>query len=286
MRSLLALGLFYITVSINVVSAQTLVLSDAFNPSLSPDATELVCSSEIGVLRVSTDGSSLDTLVLSSVLEDNGTPIWHPGGQSVIYLHRQLISPPYEWEIALYDLGSGSTTVSWPAPGLLDDFGISFYADSSEVLFNDSSNQVWALNVDNGNVRPFLDGLNAMVSPDGGWVAYLTNFNDLQVVVEPINGGQSDTLGTGGWIVWTSDSQYVLYTNNSFDLTQVARDGSSSKTLMSGAQWYWAGSHVLTTLAFTRCEGESGSCSVWVTDLDPASPTSESTWGGIKSIYR
>lgn len=272
--------------AITMTHAQTLLLSDAGNPSLSPDASEIVCSSETGVLRVSVSNGDLDTLVQSSALEDNGMPIWHPTEQTIIYLHRQLIAPPYEWEIAVYDLVGGSTVSSWPAPGLWDDFGISFYADSSEVLFDDSSNQVWALNISDGGIRPVLSGLNASVSPDGEWIAYVSNLTDRQVVVEPIGGGQADTLGVGGWVVWTSDSQYILYTDSSFNLIQVKRDGSTSRPLMTGDQWFVAGSHVQATLAYTRCDSETGSCGVWTTILDTTVPVSSTSWGGIKEIFR
>jgi hypothetical protein len=275
-----------LTISINISYAQKLLLSDAAHPSLSPNATEIVCSSEIGVLRISVSNGHLDTLVQSGALEDNGIPIWHPTEQSIVYLHRQLISPPYEWEIAVYDLVSESTVSSWPAPGLWDDFGISFYADSSEVLFDDSSNQVWAMNIHDGDIRPVLSGLNASVSPDGGWIAYMSTVVDRKVVVEPIGGGQPDTVGTGGWIVWTSDSRYILYTDSSFNLIQVSRDGSSSRPLMTGDQWFVPGSHIQSTLAYTRCESETGSCEVWTTFLDTNAPVRGTSWGGIKGIFR
>ena len=272
MLRLLCLSTICLAIWSTTTHAQTLLLSDAGRPSLSPDASEVVCSSEAGVLRVSVWDTDLDTLVQSSVLEDNATPIWHPTEQSIIYLHRQFISPPFDWEIAVYDLVGGSTISSWPAPGLWDDFGISFYADSSEVLFDDSNNQVWAMDIRDGSTRFVLSGLNASVSPDGQWIAYLSNLADRRVVVEPIGGGQADTIGTGGWVIWTSDSQYILYADSEFNLIQVSRDGSSSRPIMTGDDWFVAGSHAQSTLAYTLCDSETGSCGVWTTGLPTGIP--------------
>jgi len=128
------------------------------------------------------------------------------------------------------ELAGGGTT-TWPTVGLWDDFGISFHADSSEVLFDDANNQAWAINIKSGSTRLFLVGLDASVSPDGQWLVFLKIVDDRDILVQPIGGGPSANIGNGSFPLWTLDSGHIIYTDDSGDLIISTRDGLSTAPL-------------------------------------------------------
>ena len=262
--------------------AETLVLANAALPFWSPGCSEFVCVSDVGILRVSATGTVLDTVAHNTMVQDVGAPLWHPNGQSVIYLRRDTEPVPGEWQVAIRDLIGGTTTI-WPTVGLWDDFGISFYADSSEVLFDDMNNQVWALNIKSGATRPFLAGVDASTSLDGRSLVFLSNVDDREILVKPIAGGPSVKIGEGSFPIWTIDSGHIIYTDDAGDLIISASDGTSAGPFVTGVEFDVAGSHCGTVLAFTRCGG--GGCDIWTTYLSPV-PVESETWGNIKNRFR
>ena len=261
---------------------EILVLADAALPSWSPVGPEFVCVSDDGILRVSSTGFVMDTLAQETTYQNVGAPLWHPDGQSIIYIRRDTNPVPGDWQVVIHELPGGLTT-TWPAPGLWDDFGISFYADSSEVIFDDMDDQVWALNIKSGAVRPFLAGLDASTSPDGRWIVFLDNNDDRNILVKPITGGTSINIGKGSFPTWTVDSGYIVFTDDAGDLILAPKDGTYTAPFLTGPDLDVAGSHWGQTLVFTRCS--AGGCGIWVTYLSPV-PVKPMTWGDIKSIFR
>jgi Tol biopolymer transport system component len=264
------------------IAEETLVLPDAALPSLSPLGSEFVCDSEAGILRVSVDGIIVDTLALETTSQEVGTPLWHPDGQSVIYIRRDTNPVVSDWQIVIHKL-TGTITTTWPSPGLWDDFGISFYADSSEVLFDDANTHVWALNIKTGVIRTFLVGLDASTSPDGRQIVYLDNSEDNNILVTPITGGPSVNIGKGTFPLWTADGGYIIFTDDAGDLIISSREGTYTAPFLTDTEYDIAGSHCGDVLAFTRCG--SGSCSVWMTKLSLV-PVKPITWGNMKAKLR
>lgn len=263
-----------------LVAAQSQVFPGGVHPSWAPTGTEFVCTTSTSVVRVSSTGALLETIDQNTAGHEVGAIIFHPDGQRVIYLGRDLMPSVGDWNVTVKTLGDGS--ISWPASGLVDDFGISFYEIGGEVLFDDSNNQVWALNIADGSTRPFIVGVDATVSPDGQWVGYVSDLTDRNVTVEPIAGGSSVVIGQGGFCVWTEDSQQVLFMDGGGDLILASRDGSQTSTLLAGPDFEVAGSHKNGVLAYSVC---GAACDVWILNLSTV-PTEETTWGAIKNGFR
>jgi Tol biopolymer transport system component len=280
--SVISLSILVSMASLTPSAAETLILENASLPSWAPGGSEFVCVSDVGILRVSAAGEVLDTIAENTLAQDVAAPLWHPDGENIIYLRRNTDPEVGEWQVAIHGLVGGGTT-TWPTEGLWDDFGISFYADSSEVLFDDVKNQVWAMDIESGYVRPFLTGVDASISPDGAWVVFLSNLDDKDVLVKPIAGELCVNIGKGSFPMWTVDSGHVIYTDDGGDLIISTRDGTSTGPLLTGADFDVAGSHSGTVLAFTRCS--AGGCDIWITYLSPV-PVESKTWGEIKSRFR
>ncbi|MFQ5601029.1 MAG: hypothetical protein ACE5G2_10820 [Candidatus Krumholzibacteriia bacterium] len=270
----------------NPVLAQVLVMDGATNPSWSPDGSELVCQAVAGILRVPVSGAPVDTIVRNTASDEVGLPLWHPDGSHIVHVRRDAVTPG-DWEIVLRDL-EGGAPVAWPAPGLWDDPGMTLSPDGSEALYSDSGDQVWALNLSTGAVRFVLAGSSAALSPDGQWIAFATDSSEnATLAIEPVAGGERVLLGPGFFPHWTPGSAFVVYSNDALDLVLANRDGTFGQILQTGSEWYISGPvSSAGKLAYTKCEGEWGTCAVWTLDLMLPTPVEQTTWGVVKSAYR
>ena len=263
----------------SVMQAQTKVFEGGVHPSWAPGAAQFVCYDGQAVVRVSSAGSVLETIDQSTASQDVGVALFHPDGMRVIYLRRDT-SPLGDWEVTIKTIGGGS--VAWPAAGLWDDFGISFYAATGEVLYDDTNGQVWALDISDGSTRAFLAGVEASVSPDGQWVVFIDNLTDRNLTVRPIGGGTDVVIGQGSFSIWTEDSSHILFTDSAGDLYIATRNGGGVIPLLTGPDFEIAGSHDSGLLAFSQCPA---SCDVWTMSLSLV-PTDATTWGKLKSKFK
>lgn len=251
-----------------------LVLQDAFNPELSPDGNSILCGTDEEVKLVDLTTGTLQTVVSDGPGRDVGIAIWHPDGKRIINAYFDSFLWPLVYRMDVIDLATGKATATWSTPNFWDDFGMSFYADSSEVLYDDTSaDSVWALNIETGQTRLFLDGLDATVSPDGNWLAYLNNLDDRELIIASMTGGVADTVGTvGGFLVWTTEGDRLIYAEESLhQMVVIDRATLERDTLMSSTtKLFLPGSVQDSTLAYTMCETEQGPCGVWVTRISAA----------------
>jgi serine/threonine protein kinase/Tol biopolymer transport system component len=151
----------------------------------------------------------------------NSTPIWSPDGRRIVYRTRG--APSFRWKRAD---GSGSEEVLL---GHLDDPAATPYSvspDGKTLLFGvHNSDDMWALQAlsldGSGKVQPFLQSSFFLYwpqfSPDGRWVAYMTNDSGREeVYVQPFPGpGGKWMVSTdgGNYPRWASSGREIFFRN-------------------------------------------------------------------------
>jgi hypothetical protein len=136
--------------------------------------------------------------------------------------------------------------------------------------------EIWMLDLTDGSYQYLRDGRGGAISPDGNWIAF-GDEND-QLTVDSMGGGTPQAFGMGGFPSWTPDSEYFVYTGFSaeeqFDLFIASRDGSFNRQLTDDPDWDWYpqvspdGSQV----AFNKGNDEYPPWNIWVLDLTSIVP--------------
>jgi Tol biopolymer transport system component/predicted Ser/Thr protein kinase len=151
-------------------------------PFLTPDGSQLT------VLIISEERAGrwttrLDKPGLTRLPIRNPWPAWAPDGRHAVVRSRDGVSPI---DISYVDVfgGGEQTTIFTASPDAIDVVPTSVSPDGRSVLFGVASamdkHDVYVVDIDDpSSVRPFLDTKSiecgARFSPDGRWVAYVSN---------------------------------------------------------------------------------------------------------------
>ena len=147
-------------------------------------------------------------------------PVWTPDGVRVSYASNQ---PDTAWDIHWTRAdGSGADEVLW-APALLQS-PRSWAPDGQTLAFHElepsSGPDIWLFTLDGHTSQPWLQTA-AMesypaISPNGQWVAYVSNESDpREVYVRPLAGSGQWLVSTNGGVepVWARDGRELFYWN-------------------------------------------------------------------------
>lgn len=235
---------------------------DDSHPDWSPDGTMIVFDSsrsgksEIYVMRA--DGSSVRQLTDSE--EDNQEPKWSPNGDWVAYHCRQgfqtricVISP--DGQPAGQPIPG--TTPEWSPAGSLGQARLAF------LCFDEGHSDICLTRPDGSNTVRLTGSLSdehsAAWSPDGGWLALVSNLaNDVDIYKvcatcplertgEPLFVRLTDEPQAAGQPAWSPDGSQVTYTDEAGALMLVNADRSDATYLAGGAfgRPVWRPQHIL-----------------------------------------
>ena len=147
-------------------------------------------------------------------------PVWTPDGVHVSYASNQ---PGTAWNIHWTRAdGSGADEVLW-APALLQA-PRSWAPDGQTLVFREvdpsSGHDIWLFTLDDNTSRPWLQTaameMHPAISPNGRWVAYVSNESGAQkVYVRPLSGSGQWQVSTDGGVepVWSRDGRELFYWN-------------------------------------------------------------------------
>ena len=169
---------------------------------------------------------------------DEGNPIWSPDGKRVaFYSSRQGV-----WQLSVRDTsGTGSEEVLFESKSqmLLTDWS----SDGGLIVFTglsgDTGWDVWVYSFDDGSARAVIgeqhNELEARLSPDGRWIAYVSNESGerevyVQAFPEPRGRWMVSTRG-GGNPLWSRDGKELFFVSSDGRLMAVGVNaGDAFKT--------------------------------------------------------
>ena len=211
------------------------------NPSVSPDGTRLAVEIEnegqadIWVYDIERDVPTRLTFDDAS----DGTPAWAANGEQIVFASQRDGAPN------LYRMpadGSGEA-VALIEPGS-PRFGPSLSADGRMLAFiqiGSTGPDVWLLQ-EGGEPTPLVESpaaeVAAAVSPDGNWVAYLSNESgSYELYVRPTSGkGRWQISANGGGSPeWSSDGSELFF-NGDDDRLHVARIDTEGGKFRAGRE--------------------------------------------------
>jgi serine/threonine protein kinase len=151
---------------------------------------------------------------------DADFPTWHPTGESIAY----VLSKGGSSEIAQVATdGTGEPEILWSGTNLTFT---SWAPDGRSLVFTDAAPatgyDIWVLNVDpEPRVAAYLqtpaEELDAMVSPDGKWLAYTSDEsgrNEIYVQAYPVPGRRWQISARGGQSAnWSAADSELIFSN-------------------------------------------------------------------------
>jgi Tol biopolymer transport system component len=187
-----------------------------YTPRISPDGKRLaVMMLSGGPENIWIYEFGRNSLMLFSFGGSGATPLWTPDGQRIIYRTR-MPSFSFRWKPA-----DGSGTDEMLLGKDFDDPGATPFSvspDGKTLLFgrhnSAGASGTYALSLDgSGKIQPFLQSTfnqsSAQFSPDGHWVAYVSNESGREeVYVQPFPGPG------GKWMISTGGGSYPLWARN------------------------------------------------------------------------
>jgi Tol biopolymer transport system component len=207
----------------HVVSQVPFSSPTKFPPVWSPEGDRIVYQAgDGGVWVVAADGSSQERIA------DGWSVAWSPDGQWIAFRNDDSSGTRLQ---VIHPDGSGVQTLT-TGNRASDDFAtIRWTPDSTRVVFHRGG--VWTVDLDGNLVHLSPDGGYPTVSPDGRWVAYFKEVEDIQELklVELATGEISTLSSTGGCLaLWAPDSTAILtYANGCFtDLQRIPLDDPSA----------------------------------------------------------
>jgi serine/threonine-protein kinase len=149
------------------------------------------------------------------------SPLWRPDGREIAYAFST--AGPFNLFVKPVD------DTATPAPLMTspwNQFPTSWTPDASQLAFTEfqplTGADIWALDVRTHQPRPLVrtlfDETWARFSPDGQWIAYMSNESGRwEVYARPSDGGGSrvrvSTIG-GVWPCWSLDSKTIYFSAN------------------------------------------------------------------------
>ena len=192
-------------------------------PRVSPDGKRLALLLEGATYDVYVQDLARETLTRLSFYGDEWKPIWTPDGKRVVYRSPAGGGRPNIYSKA-YDGSSPEqrlTTIDstqYPNSVSPDGKFLAFHQDVTE-----SNSDLWMLRLHGGQkAEPFLstqfDEEYAEFSPDGRWIAYVSNESgryEVYVVTFPGPGGKTQISTEGGSEPrWSRDGRELFYRND------------------------------------------------------------------------
>ncbi len=190
-------------------------------PRLSPDGRQLAVeiggpATDIWVYEL-----ARQTLTRLTFEASNFVPFWTPDGKRIIFSSDRGGVPNLYWKPA-----DGSAPEERLTTSASPQFASSVSADGKLVLYRESSSStasdVWVLPLEGERKpKPFIqtpfEERYARFSPDGRWVAYMSNESgQSEVYVQPYPGpGGKWQISTGGGTepAWSRDGRELFYRN-------------------------------------------------------------------------
>ena len=220
-------------------------VADARSEDLSPDGRTLAISigrGEAGANDVMLMDMSRGTLTRLTA-EDSGAPIWSPDGTRIAFQSGRVGLLDLYWKAIGSSAADEVLFTSKEAKNLSD-----WSPDGKYILFSSQSpttaRDVWALPVDGPDRKPFpvaqtaAEETNGKFSPDGKWVAYLSDeTGHFEVFVRPFPGpGPAVRVSTGGGQTpfWRHDGKELFYRTSDDQLMAVSVTVSAKGTLDFG----------------------------------------------------
>jgi serine/threonine protein kinase len=205
-------------------------------PTLSPDGKRMAVgiftgSQGIGDLWIFDLARGTGTRVTFGPA-NNGTPVWSPDGKTIYYASSNKGIPHISAKAAD---GSGSERVILETPGIVE-LPLSISSDGRYVAYwrkdlaKDVGSHIWALPLF-GDGKPFpiiqdtWSEKEAQISPDGKWMAYVSNDSGRnQVYITPFPGGGAKwqvSKDGGSSPKWRGDGKELFYLDNSDSIIAV-----------------------------------------------------------------
>jgi eukaryotic-like serine/threonine-protein kinase len=201
---------------------------------LSPDDTQLaldIRDQENDIWLWNMTRGTLSRFTFEPALDRN--PVWSADGRRILFESNRAGNGNLFWQSA-----DGTGKPEQLAEGdILNPSGVS--PDGRRALFYGSQNDVMSVTLD-GTRRveplvqtPFIER-NAIVSPDGRWMAYESNASSRpEIYVRPY-----PNVATGQWQVSTNGGSRPLWAHSGRELFYLAGDGALMRVAVeTGATW-------------------------------------------------
>ena len=206
-------------------------------PRLSPDGTQLaldIRDQENDIWLWNIARGTLSRFTFERVIDR--APMWSADGRRILFESDHAGAGNLFWQSA-----DGTGKPEQLAEGnLLFPSGVS--PDGTRALFNGTQNDLMSVTLD-GTRRveslvqtPFIER-NAIVSPDGRWMAYESNASSRpEIYVRPY-----PNVATGQWQVSTNGGSRPLWAHNGRELFYLAPDGALMRVVLEAAIRWAAG---------------------------------------------
>ncbi len=204
--------------------------------SLSPDATRIATSAESGIWTYDLERNNGTRLTFGG---DNRFPIWSPDGTRVAYASNRASRGVEDvFEVAADGSGGEKQLTHCDAKGggCLAD---TWTPDGRQIIFHritpSSSSDLWVMPAnDFSKARPWLEAAGsstqARISPDGRWVAYLSNESGRREVYV-----RSFADAAGRWQISTEGGLEPLWSRDGRELFFREGDRMMAVDVLDGA---------------------------------------------------